>query len=190
LSEQFAAQAEALANQPAPEGQAPAGDGELADALSQAAEAAADLEAAGEAPPAESPGDLNSAAESSQQAAESLAAAAQQAAEAANSPPGSPAPGETASQSPSETPGKKPSQQEGTGTGEEGRVGGTLDDKTKMILKKYGFSVADWTRLPGRLQNQIVQAESKEASEEYRELVRRYFRALARRTDSSSKKDK
>ena len=70
-------------------------------------------------------------------------------------------------------------------------MGGTLDDKTKLILKKYGFSVADWTRLPGRLQNQIVQAESKDAPQEYRELVRRYFRALARKSDSSSsKKDK
>lgn len=74
-----------------------------------------------------------------------------------------------------------PSQQASPGLGEVGRIGGTLDNELELKLKEYGISAAQWTRLPGHLKNQIRQAEVDSAPEEYRELVRRYFREIARR---------
>jgi hypothetical protein len=68
------------------------------------------------------------------------------------------------------------------GTGEQGRIGGTLDSELELKLKEYGITAAQWTRLPGQLQNQIRQAEADGAPDEYRVLVRRYFRELARRS--------
>jgi hypothetical protein len=65
-------------------------------------------------------------------------------------------------------------------------IGGTTDGELKEKLDEYGISVADWTRLPGELKNRIRQAESEDAPEEYREMIRSYFRELARRSGRAS----
>ena len=56
-----------------------------------------------------------------------------------------------------------------------------MDNKLEAKLRDYGISVRQWTRLSGSLKNQIRQSEADGAPEEYRAMVRRYFRELARR---------
>ncbi len=48
-------------------------------------------------------------------------------------------------------------------------------------LKGLGLTSDDWLRLPDNLRNQILQAAGDRAPAEYRDLVQRYFRELARR---------
>jgi hypothetical protein len=47
-------------------------------------------------------------------------------------------------------------------------------------LRELGISPADWTRLPGRLRDQVLQAARRGGPEEYRPLIKRYFQAIAR----------
>ncbi len=48
-------------------------------------------------------------------------------------------------------------------------------------LIELGISADDWARLPGRLQNQVLQAARTSGPEEYQILIKRYFRALAKK---------
>jgi hypothetical protein len=48
-------------------------------------------------------------------------------------------------------------------------------------LARLGIAPADWARLPGRLRDQLLQAARSDGPREYRELIRGYFRELARR---------
>jgi len=66
-----------------------------------------------------------------------------------------------------------------------------MDNDLEQKLKEYGISSAQWTRLPGSLKNQIRQAEAEGVPEEYRAMVQRYFRELARRSsdEQNSKKN-
>ena len=61
-----------------------------------------------------------------------------------------------------------------------------MENTTEQVLRKYKISRSDWLRLPGRLKNQILQAEARGVPEEYRELVRRYFSELARKGASTA----
>ncbi|MGB2823451.1 MAG: hypothetical protein WBF17_20895, partial [Phycisphaerae bacterium] len=56
-----------------------------------------------------------------------------------------------------------------------------LADLTAAKLEKLGISLSDWARLPGRLRDQVLQAADTRSPEEYRGLIRRYFREIARR---------
>lgn len=56
-----------------------------------------------------------------------------------------------------------------------------MDNELELRLKDYGISLDQWTRLPGNLKTKIQQAEAADVPEEYRTMVRRYFRELARR---------
>ncbi|MFW6158257.1 MAG: hypothetical protein ACOC8E_02735, partial [Planctomycetota bacterium] len=47
-------------------------------------------------------------------------------------------------------------------------------------LREMGIASSDWIRLPTRLRTQILQAADKEAPEQYRALIKRYFRDLSR----------
>ncbi|MFO7897901.1 MAG: DUF4175 family protein [Planctomycetota bacterium] len=47
-------------------------------------------------------------------------------------------------------------------------------------LKEMGIASSDWIRLPTRLRTQILQAADREAPEQYRALIQRYFRDLSR----------
>ena len=47
-------------------------------------------------------------------------------------------------------------------------------------LDAMGIAPDDWVRLPGQLRSDILQAAAEDAPEEYRLLIKRYFRALAR----------
>jgi hypothetical protein len=46
-------------------------------------------------------------------------------------------------------------------------------------LKKMGLQVSDWFRLPGELRDEVMQAAPDAGPEEYRSLIKRYFRDLA-----------
>ena len=191
--QQFGEQVEAqLANLGTmPEGQPlPAETDPLLEAFEQAAEAAEELSDAGEGTPM--PANSEEAAEAASEAAEALADAALQAATEAGVPSNQVAPsnappsnqlGQQQGQ-PSQTP-ATPAQQAAPGQGEQGRQGGTMENTTEQVLRKYKISRSDWLRLPGRLKNQIMQAEARGVPEEYRELVRRYFSELARKGAST-----
>ncbi len=49
-------------------------------------------------------------------------------------------------------------------------------------VRRLGISATDWGRLPGELRTQILEAGLRNTPPEYRELIRRYFRELARRS--------
>ncbi len=54
-------------------------------------------------------------------------------------------------------------------------------DERAADLKKLGISLSDWARLPGRLRDQILQAAEASGPQEYRSLIRDYFREVAKR---------
>jgi hypothetical protein len=56
-----------------------------------------------------------------------------------------------------------------------------LTDLTAAKLEKLGISLSDWARLPGKLRDQVLQAAGTQSPEEYRSLIQRYFREVARR---------
>jgi hypothetical protein len=76
--------------------------------------------------------------------------------------------------------------------GQPGMPGMALDPRTGVgrtgmvlsagELKELGLSPSDWTRLPGRLRDQVLQAARQGAPEAYRGLIKRYFQAIARRS--------
>ena len=57
-------------------------------------------------------------------------------------------------------------------------------------LKELGISPADWAKLPGELRDQVLQAAGREGPQEYRSLIRRYFRTIARRAAKTPKPEK
>ncbi len=61
------------------------------------------------------------------------------------------------------------------------RVGTGQADLREGELIELGISADDWARLPGRLQNQVLQAARISGPEEYQILIKRYFRALAKK---------
>jgi len=60
-------------------------------------------------------------------------------------------------------------------------VGFTGVDARTGALIELGIAPADWTRLPGRLRDQVLQAARRSAPAEYRGLIKRYFQAIAKR---------
>ncbi len=74
-----------------------------------------------------------------------------------------------------------------------GRAGPTLDPQRLGLtaadlrelsgpeLGEIQFTLDDWARLPGQLQDEILQAAGQDSPGEYRELIKRYFRAIAKR---------
>ncbi|MFO7956472.1 MAG: hypothetical protein R6X33_05190 [Candidatus Brocadiia bacterium] len=53
-------------------------------------------------------------------------------------------------------------------------------DPTARQLGEADLTLDDWARLPSELRNDIMQAADHRGPEEYRDLIRRYFRELAR----------
>ncbi|HUG18478.1 MAG TPA: hypothetical protein VMM56_05835, partial [Planctomycetaceae bacterium] len=186
LAQQIAEQATAM-NLPEPAAGSPvaaAAAGDLAEALANAAETLAQLPASAEQPAA-----AQAAAQSSQATAQALANAAQAAAQAAGVPTQS-TPSSALAQASQTQPGlptgapspsSASSSQPGPGFGNKGIKGGSMDNELELRLKDYGISLDQWTRLPGNLKTKIQQAEAADVPEEYRTMVRRYFRELARR---------
>ena len=62
-----------------------------------------------------------------------------------------------------------------------GGVGMTYTDLTAAKLESLGITMEDWSRLPGELRDEILQAAAETGPREYLPLIRRYFRELARR---------
>ena len=54
-------------------------------------------------------------------------------------------------------------------------------EQTVAKLQRAGIDLDDWGRLPSQLRNDILQAPEEKSPREYRELIRRYFREIARR---------
>jgi len=54
-------------------------------------------------------------------------------------------------------------------------------DDTVARLKRAGIKLEDWAKLPGRLRDDILQAPEQKSPEQYRKLIRDYFRTIARR---------
>lgn len=69
-------------------------------------------------------------------------------------------------------------------------TGPQLTDLTAAKLEKLGISLSDWARLPGNLRDQVLQAAASQSPEEYRSLIRRYFREVARRGGGGGGADK
>lgn len=61
------------------------------------------------------------------------------------------------------------------GTGEQ------ANDQVMAALQEMGISLSDWSRLPGQLKDEILQAANDRAPEEYRTLIKRYFQEMAKR---------
>ena len=53
-------------------------------------------------------------------------------------------------------------------------------------LKELGISPADWAKLPGELRDEVLQAAQREGPQEYRSLIRRYFKTIARKGAKSA----
>jgi hypothetical protein len=167
-----------------PEAMAAAAQAQMAaaSAMTEAAESLSDLaqgmqaqmalaDALQQAMAAEMASDQMAMSDSASAASESLSEAAMAAAESAGSP-------------------SQQGQGQGKGQGKNG--GGIKSGKRGRSLphnlRDYGISVAGWNRLPGRLQNRILQAEADGAPEQYRGMVQRYFHELARRGSSTKEK--
>jgi len=69
-------------------------------------------------------------------------------------------------------------------------AGPMMTDLSAAQLAKLGVSPADWARLPGKLRDQVLQAARTDGPAEYRELIRRYFRELARRGAAGAASEK
>jgi len=64
------------------------------------------------------------------------------------------------------------------------RLGLTAADLRELSAPELGeiqFTLDDWARLPGQLQDEILQAAGQDSPGEYRMLIKRYFRAIAKR---------
>jgi len=133
----------------------------LAEGYSQAAEAA-----------------QTSSAATAAEAAQSLAQAAGQAAMAAMAagtqpgPDASSMPGAKSMQS-----SNKPGQTKNSSKG----IGKTAISDNAAKLEKMGIKVSDWAKLPGELRSQILQAADDVGPEEYRAMIKGYFRKVAER---------
>ena len=66
------------------------------------------------------------------------------------------------------------------------RVGWGITDLRAEQLRELGIAPDDWARLPGKLKDEILQVARTGGPQEYRELVRLYFRALAERAAEGS----
>ena len=61
-----------------------------------------------------------------------------------------------------------------------GRQSIEIADGLPEMLKELGMTKADWTRLRGSLKGDVVDAGSDDIPAEYRKIIKRYFRELAK----------
>ncbi len=59
-------------------------------------------------------------------------------------------------------------------------VGRTGVDLRAGVLRELGIAPSDWTRLPGKLRDQVLQAAREGEPEAYRGLIKNYFQAIAK----------
>lgn len=138
---------------------------------------------------------MGQGSEAAQQAADALRQAANELAQATGFPQGPPltfpGPGQMVPGQPKPPAPGQPAQigtdfaqqnPEMVGQSGGGSTGGSeITDVSRERLEELGLSPIEWTKLPGSLKNKILQANGSEAPQEYRAMVRRYFRELARR---------
>ncbi len=63
---------------------------------------------------------------------------------------------------------------------ERGTMGGAPD--MRMLNFELGLTPAEWNRLPGYIQQEVLQATGEKVPQEYRELIKRYFQTISRQT--------
>ena len=56
-----------------------------------------------------------------------------------------------------------------------------IPDSRILDLEMIGLSRSDWARLPGVLREEVIQAAEDKSPPEYRDLIRRYFKAISQR---------
>ena len=165
----------------------------LSEALQAAEQAEAALQSLGEGQETPSGAESQpSPAESAAEASDALAKAAEAVAAEAGLPSES-SPEKSEGEVEGEGKGKGGKGKGGKGKGGKGKggkgkdgkggrkTGGSTKNNQKDKLKEYGLELDDWEGLPGNLKDKILQAEAENVSEEYRDLVRSYFRELAQR---------
>jgi hypothetical protein len=86
-------------------------------------------------------------------------------------------PGQAQAQKPGQPSPQDKNSQKGTGM--------TSTSETEAKLKAMGIKMSDWSRLPGELRDQILQAADAGGPEEYRVLIKRYFQEIAKRGSKS-----
>jgi hypothetical protein len=59
-----------------------------------------------------------------------------------------------------------------------------IPDTTILDLEIIGLTRSDWARLPGTLREEVIQAAEERAPAEYREVIKRYFKAISQRAGS------
>ena len=157
---QALAQAATQAQSPTPESAQPAQA--MAEAHQEAGHAAAEPSAAHAAAAA--------------QAIKDSAEAAAEMAQHMGAEPGQ-HPGQAQAQKPGQPSPQDKNSQKGTGM--------TSTSETEAKLKAMGIKMSDWSRLPGELRDQILQAADAGGPEEYRVLIKRYFQEIAKRGSKS-----
>jgi len=72
----------------------------------------------------------------------------------------------------------------GTGTGPQ------ETDLTLLKLKEMGISPSDWARLPGQLRDEVLQAADEKSPPQYRSLIKKYFRELAKASRAANEDER
>ncbi len=172
----------------ATDGREPASpDAELAEAFQATGQAAESSLAADSLAAADAMQDALSAVaqQADERGLEGLEATAQQRRQAlAAQQPDSPFPGRFPSRVPT---GMFSTMMEGMGR--IGRRRGASPVGMPRELQRMGIDMADWARLPSELRNDILEAADTKGPKEYRELVKQYFREIARRGARSAERN-
>ncbi|MFT5904745.1 MAG: hypothetical protein ACI9E1_000331 [Cryomorphaceae bacterium] len=169
-AEQAAALAQQAQTKEAQKEQAPADGKKLAEAFDKAAKAAQ----------ADSPA---AAAEAAREAAEALSELAQQAMqnmqEGKSGEQPSPKPGQELAGRPSEKPSEKPGEKPSETPGIKASLP-TPDPGVPPELAKLGVSSGDWEKLKEMMHSDVAGGETSGVPEDYRTLVKKYFKEMAR----------
>jgi hypothetical protein len=57
-----------------------------------------------------------------------------------------------------------------------------IPDLKTLDFEMLGLTRTDWARLPGVIRDEIIQAAEDKSPTEYRELIKRYFKAISQRS--------
>jgi hypothetical protein len=94
-------------------------------------------------------------------------------------------------QSPSQSQSKAQGGQQGAPGGKNSNpqmgTGAQATDPRVAQLKNLGISINDWARLPGDLQDEVLQAAQSAGPDEYRAIIQRYFQEVAKRGAAETK---
>lgn len=61
-----------------------------------------------------------------------------------------------------------------------------IPDSTILDLELLGLTRTDWARMPDNLRQEVIQAAEEKAPAEYREVIKRYFKAISQQAGGTS----